>query len=258
MRVDLNKVLCERERHRSHMSYREVRNLDPGKPARRIEEEDDEPFTGQQHSRKCGIAAPHRNHNKDFNEHLNPLWGIVRKNVGRPWDKIYSEICEVFDKRSVINQHILDHLDGFVERRFLIKNDELFLTRHYYRKMVPLKGSSVEYYVDPRDGILKRNKSYKSYSQAARDFQNSRAKKLLEIQKVVDKDTILRKKDGTWFEVKLKPKQWTLPQYGAWESQGDIWNPTEGYDEYNFVFRNKTVVSVRTLSKKELKLHGLK
>jgi hypothetical protein len=36
-----------------------------------------------------------------FGDHISPLRGFLRKNVGRPWDKVYSEFCEHADPRGV-------------------------------------------------------------------------------------------------------------------------------------------------------------
>src|SRR5271156_1602451 len=47
---------------------------------------------------------------KEFTDVLSPLYGAIRKNVGRPWDDVYSEFCKVLDRRSVSGHHIWTHL----------------------------------------------------------------------------------------------------------------------------------------------------
>jgi hypothetical protein len=43
---------------------------------------------------------------KSLNEYLNPLIRYLNKNVGRPWDKVYSDICKNMDKRTPVQaQH---------------------------------------------------------------------------------------------------------------------------------------------------------
>lgn len=52
---------------------------------------------------------------KQFNEHLRPLERYLHKQVNRPWNKVYGEICQQFDRRSALNDHILSHVEDYVE-----------------------------------------------------------------------------------------------------------------------------------------------
>ena len=51
---------------------------------------------------------------KWLNENLQPLERYIRSQVGRPWNKVYSEICERIDTRRAIGQHVLDHLEDII------------------------------------------------------------------------------------------------------------------------------------------------
>src|SRR5271155_3661608 len=62
---------------------------------------------------------------KNFNENLSPLKGAIRAAIGKRWDTFYSDLCKNFDKRSVINQHILQHLFEYVERDVYIEDGEV-------------------------------------------------------------------------------------------------------------------------------------
>lgn len=84
--------------------------------------------------------APRFDKNKSFNEYLAPLKGYLLKQVGRPWDNIYAEICAGFDRRSVIGAHVLQHVPDFVA----LPGDN----RDWPR--------STGLYVHPRTGILRR------------------------------------------------------------------------------------------------------
>lgn len=56
-------------------------------------------------------SARHRHwESKSLTDVLNPLIGNIRKNLGRPWDKVYSEFCQVLDRRGVSGYHIWTHL----------------------------------------------------------------------------------------------------------------------------------------------------
>lgn len=200
MRDDLNKVLCERERRGSSDHFKNYRKLK--KFSGSIGEE------GENLRAREGMKLRYGYHTKDLNENLNPLWGAVRKAAGKPWDKFYSELCKNFDKRSVINQHILQHLEQFVEiKNVIVEDGELYIRRAYGGK-TPIKGSGVEYYVDPRDGILKKNKSMKTYKQRNAEVVAEREKQLHAVFRQLDKDNVLRFIDGVWyhFEMKAIPK----------------------------------------------------
>ena len=51
---------------------------------------------------------------KMLNENLKPLRRYVDKRVGRPWDKVYSEIAAHLRVDSIVQQHVRDHLKDFV------------------------------------------------------------------------------------------------------------------------------------------------
>lgn len=196
MRADLNKLLCERERLGHTKSYKDVRRN------KKFDAADDD---GALHSRES-MKHRHVRHGepKSFNENLNPLWGQVRKAVGRPWNKFYSDLCKNFDKRSVINQHILEHLMQYVETDVHVKDGELYF-RNNYSGDVPLKRDTfTEFYVDPRDGILKRNKNYKRWSQQNRELRKKREAEEAKITCWLDDDNVLRKVDDVWFHFTLK------------------------------------------------------
>lgn len=161
MRSDLNKLLCEHERVGSKRSFKEVRR------DRAFDLWDEDGPIGNRE----GMRWRYKFHwnEKHFSENLNPLYGIIHKNVGRKWNDIYSELCKVFDTRSVINRHILIHLDHMVEiTNMHVGDDGLLWVRNSYHGSHPLSESGVEYFVDPRDGILYRNPEYRSWGYARR------------------------------------------------------------------------------------------
>ena len=60
---------------------------------------------------------------KDFSDLLGPLRRYLRKQVGRPWDKVWSEITQTLDSRSLTGQHIFDHIRWEVEQEAWIGDD---------------------------------------------------------------------------------------------------------------------------------------
>ncbi len=104
MRKDMSKVIVERPR-----TGRSRAGLRPGR-TRTLVDDDGEPIKAK------GAREPkgREQKTKHFNETLNPLKRYLASNVGRPWDKVYSEISEHLKPSSTVQQHVRDHLQDFV------------------------------------------------------------------------------------------------------------------------------------------------
>jgi hypothetical protein len=79
------------------------------------------------------------------------LWGPLRRfigaQVGRPWDKVWSEICEHADTRSVVGMHLRGHVHDLVETRPMMRG------KIAYNSVGQRLAQS--FYVDPRTGLLR-------------------------------------------------------------------------------------------------------
>jgi hypothetical protein len=109
------KVLCERPR-RSGWSPDKKGIVGVFRRAKASADEDFDDYLPT----KIGMRAPavNKGHKggkttrlsrKELNENLNPLWRFLKKNCGRPWSEVYSEMREVCDARSAIGYHIFQH-----------------------------------------------------------------------------------------------------------------------------------------------------
>src|SRR5262245_32249333 len=101
---------------------------------------------------KCeGMRRPHKRSGmwKALNENLNPLRRYLERQVGRPWDKVYSQIARNLRPNSTVQQHVRDHVPDFVAIKPLPQERFEGLWHQ------PL-------YVDPRDGLLKRTDRLKN------------------------------------------------------------------------------------------------
>jgi hypothetical protein len=85
---------------------------------------------------------------KELNEYLSPLKRYIQSQVGRPWNKVYSEICQRIDRSSAIQIHILQHLENFVEELVFRLGDDFYSLRNRY----PVHDGY--FYVDPESGLL--------------------------------------------------------------------------------------------------------
>ena len=95
---------------------------------------------------------------KQLNENLSPLRRYLEKQVGRPWDKVFSEIASVLRADSTVQKHVRDHIWDFVTlnpRRIL---------RTVYSPSGGKERVEEDWpqilYVDDKDGILKRSKDH--------------------------------------------------------------------------------------------------
>jgi hypothetical protein len=122
---------------------------------------------------------------KVLNEHLAPLRRYLAGQVGRPWDKIFADVCRYLDRNSAVQDHVRDHLDDYVATRVMVCGGQLYCAGSY-GKFRPLYNL---FYVCPRTGILKKNPGYR------RDFSRPERLHL----HFLGGGTALVRKDGAWF-----------------------------------------------------------
>ena len=239
MRSDFNKLLTERERLSSRSSFHEVRRT------KTFNQVDGDVAMGGREGMRHRYSWWY-DERKQFNENLRPLRNFLQVNVGRKWDDVYSEICKNFDKRKVINQHILTHLFQYVETNTrLIDGKVCFLERHKYSRGEDGKhykefdysnrwsdikeNTSFDYYVDPRTGCLRvitREGKKTTRDRVAASMKNHEAS----YWRIVDATHRLYKRDGVWYLITLaklpplypvyiKPFWWTTPeQIAKWNA----------------------------------------
>jgi hypothetical protein len=145
VRTDMKKVLTERPRQGSIESYKSIR--------RRENRGDPDLLPSHQ-----GIRRPYRDP-KEFSDLIGPLKRFLAGCVGRKWDDVWSEICDVLSPDSHIDNHLLLHVDMEVEQHVEIIGDDLYSIRPYHG----LRRIWKDLYVDPRDGILYRNEDWRHF-----------------------------------------------------------------------------------------------
>ncbi len=129
---------------------------------------------------------------KYLNEHLAPLIRWLRGNCGRPWNKVYSEICAGLSVRNATSAHVRDHAEKFVLQNTLLINGSVCDSRGN-----PLNvGRWVwcPFYVDPRNGILR---------EAARQKRPRHHTKEMDFVEGKDQFHQYRLVNDIWYEVEL-------------------------------------------------------
>ena len=62
---------------------------------------------------KENMKFMHGGGTKYFNDNLQPLTRYLQSNTGRPWNKVYSELCSRLDKTTVSGLHVFNHIFDF-------------------------------------------------------------------------------------------------------------------------------------------------
>lgn len=179
MREDMAKVIVERPRRSSS-----------GRLKGRINQDLESQPTKQ--GMKYRLADT-----KSLNENLAPLRRYLASQVGRPWSKVYSEISAHLRATNAVQQHVRDHLKHYVAVKvsFNKAGEPLNVGRWW---------SSYDFYVDPKDGILKRAKD--DTDKARKRAKERRRQRLVLAQAKVNKIKLapgseLRRLNGIWFAV---------------------------------------------------------
>lgn len=195
MRKDMFKVIVERPRRGAGFRVNRAR----------LAGEDDMP-------KRVGMRrfrTLNRTSSKWLNENLAPLKRYLMKQVGRPWSKVYSEICENLDASNTVQQHVRDHLQDFIVVKVAIGRDGAWMNgndRCSWRSgEAPWRQPL---YVDPKDGIIKRSdKLWKKLGlDATPDWKRRRADERRPDPRVrkLDANTELHCIDGVWYEIQFR------------------------------------------------------
>jgi len=180
----MHKVIVERPR----ILRSKWKNL---KTARRLSESERAEAVHAADDYDSGHArASSARHHKWLNENLAPLKRYLMAQVGRPWDKVYSEICRTIDTRSAIGLHVLQHVDGFIALDTFIENGKVFDRGWRYPSEV--RGL----YVHPVTGIIRMAKR-RAAQPKRRELTVVAVSEMMEFEKIGD----------LWFQMEYRPIQ---------------------------------------------------
>jgi hypothetical protein len=146
---------------------------------------------------------------RSLNENLAPLRRYLHAQIGRPWNKVFSEICAGIDRRNTVQQHIHQHIRDFIAIAVEVREGrpvDLADRRGFLNKD---SGISQELYVDPRTGLIRLNRHFRFWRQSVAENRKREAAEVAERRRVVDERTLLLLLEGIWFrvEVGMLPKE---------------------------------------------------
>ena len=195
MKKDMDKLLVTTARIGSSLKNSEV------KRHRRTNEKDYENLPSYSSMKPKGRRYEER---KQLNEYLNPLIRFLRKNCNRPWEKVYSEICENLDRRTAVQNHIFDHLFDYVETKPIFIENKPY---HRYRwGEIRIYKTGYSFYVD-RAGFLREPKDRRPH----RIIEERNDIKIID-----DSIYVLRKEDNIWFEFLIVDEYFYQPKLPEW------------------------------------------
>ena len=224
MREDMAKVIVERPRWGGGVKYPRAGYRSDGR-------------TPQEECRlREGIRRPWRRGRKGLNENLAPLERFLRSQLGRPWDKVYAEICQRVNRDSAVQLHVWQHLTEYVcTNPHVIAGDVAAGYGHW-------SGRRALFVVNPRTGLLCENKSRRR-----RRAEPAQAPGDGPIR--IDDRREFRRLSGVWYELELAPYPWNeFAVYDAALKKVAGPNELESYHG-----RRVYAVGKRQLNKKEIR-----
>lgn len=130
-------------------------------------------------------------HSKRFSDLITPLKAWLDKQVGRPWDKVMSDIHGMVNTKKVTGRHVMDHVKQWVKTNVEIDGKNVVDLGKYYWKATRearyLRPG--ELYVHPVDGLLKVVRKGKP-----------KKKKEVEVKEILVEGHKYRKISGIWYE----------------------------------------------------------
>ena len=107
---------------------------------------------------------------KEFSDVLGPLRRYLNKQVGRPWDKVWSEIADTLDSRLLTGLHIFDHIRSEVELEAWVGDDGCVYHKRRWGAIELVTGL----YVHPVTRLLSR-KPERRWTFGGGAFRNAQA-----------------------------------------------------------------------------------
>jgi hypothetical protein len=236
MREDMYKVIVERPR----------RGKDGYAAAARLRKAFDGPM-------RLGMRAGYGY--RSLNENLAPLRRYLHAQIGRPWNKVFSEICAGIDRRNTVQQHIHQHIRDFIAIEVDVREGQLIdlATRWGFRG----RGSEISQglYVDPRTGLVRPNKNYRgAWRHSIAEHRRREQAEVAGRRRKVDERNYLLLLNEIWFSVEVD----VLPEERRVDRviDGTLHRQMTAESRYDVVLRKNVSRTARAVSRQLEYLYG--
>jgi hypothetical protein len=125
---------------------------------------------------------------RSLNENLAPLRRYLRAQMGRPWNKVFSEICAGRD---------------FIAIDVDVRGGQLIDLTARWGFRGSGSGLSQALYVDPRTGLIRPNKNYRPWRRSIAEHRRRKEIEVAARRRKVDERTYLLLLNEIWFGVEL-------------------------------------------------------
>lgn len=212
MRPDMAKVVTERPRagHDWNKNRRNDKTATRGRV--RVADLDDDDLPPLVSRAAKHPVSPRRPENrgwvdaKSFSDLIGPLRRYLRKQVGRPWDTVWSELSATLDKRSVSGSHIFDHIEREVELHCYRYRGRIYMRPRFYGAAHEVEGL----YVHPGTRLLcwtprrrwraRLSPAFRARAAALKPFGIGLAsEREADNWRVADDLTVLERVEGVWY-----------------------------------------------------------
>ena len=247
MREDMFKVIVERPRWGRKYAARSKLRYDK--------------VPDRKHATGRRLVLEYRGYTKDLNENLAPLKRYLHKQVGRPWSKVYSEICEHLDASSTVKQHVRDHLTDFILVKVTVDRKGGFTASNHWGRPMSPEHWWAKLYVDPTDDLIKRTDKLcrklgvKYYRDKLREDRKHRADGWRydhNLRGLTD-TRFLVKLNGCWFRIDCDHPP--IDKYGGRLQGRELVNHLTSFGSYET--GDWRVIAKHQLNKKELRAQKL-
>ncbi|WP_394824856.1 hypothetical protein [Pendulispora albinea] len=188
MRSDMSKVIVERPRWTPH------RSTGSAYPRRHIARQWGHDWESAPRNEAMGRVYG----GKCLSENLQPLIRFLQKNVGRPWDKVHSEIAQWIACTNTVQKHVLDHLRRIVNEHVEYSGDAVMCLSYAGPQRLFSYGMHMQFYVCPRTRLLRLAPPREPCAAYA-------AKKAIDPNRhILSRERELRRIHGVWYEITLR------------------------------------------------------
>jgi hypothetical protein len=211
MRDDMHEVIIERPRWGSRQHHdRRLRRVDPKRTSRHDPES--LPFR-----KSMGRVAEEARNPKEFSDLFGPLKRYLARQVDRPWDKVWSDICKNHTVENPAQRHLRLHVADFVAVNTQMRGGAVWVIDRW-GGAAPLSAAYDELYVDPRTGILRRNRHHSNYAKRRKKDATAAARERAHRMREFSPFLQAHRLKDQWWAVTLAP----VPERCYWLADRDV------------------------------------